>query len=300
MGLRREPGPEVESTGVAVYFVDEHGLDTYGLKLVAGENFKATDVQWRERTATGWPPIAIITRAMAEALFPDDWRSAVGKTVYINDDEPIMISGIIERMQAAWSGWDGVERVMLAPQHTLFSGTRYIVRAEPGRRDELMPQVEELLANSNRERLVRGMTTMEETRKRSYREDSSMVKILVFTVVLLLLVTSLGIVGLASFSVSRRTKQIGTRRALGASRASIAGYFMLENLLISVVGVALGAVLTIALNMAMVEAFDLNAVSLLVKVPLAMLLLVLIGQLAVLGPARRAALISPALATRSV
>ena len=143
MGLQTEPGAEIEGTGVAVYFVDEHGLDTFGLNLLSGENFSTTDIEWREGSTTEWPDKTIITRAMAEALYPDDPDGALGKTVYINDDEPITVTGIIEQMQAPWNGWDGVERVMLVPTHTLFKGTRYIIRAEPGMRDSLMPQGEE-------------------------------------------------------------------------------------------------------------------------------------------------------------
>ena len=157
-----------------------------------------------------------------------------------------------------------------------------------------------MLASSNRGRIIRGLRTMDETRERSYRGDASMVKMLIFTIVLLLLVTSLGIVGLASFSVSRRTKQIGTRRALGASKGAIAAYFMTENLLISTVGVLLGAVLTIALNMFLVETFDLDSVSMIIMVPVAMLLLIGVGQLASFGPARRAASVPPAVATRTI
>lgn len=300
MGLRTEPGVESESSGVGIYFVDEHAIETYGLTLLAGENFAPTDVTWRERTSNQWPDKGIITQAMAETLFPDDWRSALGKTVYINDAEPVTISGIIERLQAPWNGWSILENTMLVPQHTLFSGTRYVIRAEPGMRDTLMPQVEELLASSNKERLVRGMRTMDETRERSYQDDAAMIKMLNFTIVLLLAITSLGIVGLASFSVSRRTKQIGTRRALGATRADIARYFMLENLMISAAGVVVGAGLTIGLNMLLVEQFNVDPGSMVFLVPLAMVLLLLIGQAAVLGPARRASRVSPAVATRTV
>ena len=299
MGLQVEPGEEIEGTGVAIYFIDEHGLDTFGLNLLAGENFDVTEVEWRERSDTSWPGRAIITQAMAEALFPDDPAGALGKTVYINDNEPITISGIIERMQAPWNGWDGVERVMLTPQHTLFGGTRYIIRTEPGRRDELMPQVEKLLAESNKDRIVRSMRTMDETRERSYRGDASMIKILTFTIILLIAVTSLGIVGLASFSVNRRTKQIGTRRALGASKVAILRYFMTENFLISLVGVFVGAALTIGLNMVMIEAFSLTRIAWYL-VPVAMLMLLIVGQAAVLGPARRASAVPPAVATRTV
>ena len=299
MGLQTEPGEEIDGTGVAIYFVDEHGVDTFGLNLLSGKNFEATDIEWRERGATEWPATILITKAMSDALFPDDPEGALGKTVYINSNEPITVTGIIEQMQAPWNGWDGIERVMLAPTHTLFGSTRYIIRAEPGMRDELMPQVEELLAESNKGRIVRSMRTMDETRERSYRGDSSMIKILTFTIMLLIAVTSLGIVGLASFSVNRRTKQIGTRRALGASKVAILRYFMAENFIISLVGVCVGAVLTIGLNIAMVEAFSLTRLSWYL-VPVAMLVLLAVGQAAVFGPARRASSVPPAVATRTV
>ena len=299
MGLQTEPGAEIDGTGVALYFVDEHGIDTFGLQLHSGENFTATDIGWRERSTNDWPPKTIITLAMAEALFPDDPESALGKTVYINNDEPITVTGIIEQMQAPWNGWSGVERVMLVPTHTLFGGTRYIIRTEPGMRDKLMPQVEEMLASSNKDRIVRSMRSMDETRERSYRSDQSMIKILTFTVVLLLGITALGIVGLASFSVNRRTKQIGTRRALGATKTAILRYFMTENFIISLVGVFIGAALTIGLNIVMIEAFSLTRIDWYL-LPLAMILLLLIGQIAVFGPARKASSVSPAVATRTV
>lgn len=299
MGLQTEPGAEVEGTGVAVYFVDDHGLEAFGLELVAGEDFNATDVGWRQRADTEWPDKAIITLAMAEALYPDDPMSALGSTAYINDDEPLTITGIMKQMQAPWNGWSGVERVMLVPQHTLFGATRYVIRAEPGKRDELMPQVEQLLADSNKGRIVRNMRTMDETRERSYRGDASMIKMLTFVIALLTLVTALGIVGLASFSVNRRTKQIGTRRALGAPRAAILRYFMTENLMISLVGVTAGAALAVGLNIWMVDAFDLTRLGWYL-VPSAMLVLCIVGQLAVLGPAQKAASVPPAVATRTV
>ena len=299
MSLQTEPGDEIDGTGVAIYFVDEHGVDTFGLNLIAGENFSATDIEWRERADTAWPAKVIITHAMAKAIFPDEPESALGKTVYINNNEPLTITGIIEQMQAPWNGWDGVERVMLVPTHTLFGSTRYIVRTQPGMRDSVMPQVEELLAERNKNRIVRSMRTMDEIRERSYRGDASMIKILLFTIVLLISVTSLGIVGLASSSVTRRTRQIGTRRALGASKAVILRYFMTENFIVSLVGVLFGAALTVALNIIMIEAFTLTRIAWYL-VPVSMVVLLIIGQAAVFGPAKRASSVPPAVATRTV
>ena len=105
-----------------------------------------------------------------------------------------------------------------------------------------------------------------------------MIKLLVFIVSLLTAITSLGIVGLASFNVARRTRQIGTRRALGATRPAILRYFMLENFLISTVGVAVGALLGIAVNMLLVQAYNLTPIAW-YMIPSAMLTLWLVGQL---------------------
>jgi len=299
MGLQTEPGAEIDGTGVGLYFVDEHALNTYDVTLIAGENFSTTDVVWRERGTSEWPGKTIITLAMAEALFPDDAMSALGKTVYIADTQPMTITGIIEKMQGSWPSWDGFERVMLVPSHLPWEDSDYLIRTEPGMRDELMPQVEEYLAESNKGRIVRRMRSMDDIRERAYRDESSMIRILTFTIALLVAVTSLGIVGLASFSVNRRTKQIGTRRALGASKVAILRYFMTENFLISLLGVSLGAALTIGLNILMIETFALTRIAWYL-VPVAMLVLLGIGQAAVFGPARRASSVPPAVATRTV
>ena len=299
-GLQTMPGDDIDGTGVAIYFVDEHGIDTFGVDLVAGRNFTPTDVEWHEGSSSRWPPTGIISRAAAETLYPDeDASTAVGKTVYISNNQPVRIVGIVDRLQAAWKSWDGVERSMLVPMYRLSSGMRYVIRTEPGQRDALMPQVEEMLAGSNPDRIVRSMSTMTETRARSYLEDSAMIKLLVFIVSLLTAITGLGIVGLASFNVARRTRQIGTRRALGASRPAILRYFLLENFLVSSVGIVSGAILAVGLNIWMVQAFDLTPVAWYI-IPAAMIALWLVGQAAVLGPARRASLVPPAVATRSV
>ena len=299
MGLQTEPGVDIDATGVAIYFVDEHGIDTFGVNLIAGRNFDSNEVNWHDFDTNVWPPLGILTAAMAEEIFPGESPDdALGKTVYINSEEPVTIIGVTERMQAAWSGWSGVERSMLAPVKRGSSAVRYVIRSEPGYRDEIMPQIEEMLAASSRERIIRNMTTMEETRQESYLEDAAMVKLLVFVVGVLTLITSLGIVGLASFGVARRTKQIGTRRALGATRVAILRYFMLENFVVSSVGVIVGAVLAVALNIWMVQAFELEPIAWYL-VPAAMMVLWLVGQVAVFGPARRASLVSPAIATRN-
>lgn len=298
MGLQLEPGTGKESVGTAIYFSDEHAIEAFGTQLIDGENFASNEIVWTDDSSSKWPPIGIVTAALGKQLFPDAEGSVVGKTVYINDNDPVKIVGVVDTLQAPWKGWDTVENSMLVPERRDGEFQRYVVRAEPGYRDELMPQIEAALAQSNKDRIVQQMLTMEQVRARSYLGDVAMIKILTFVVVLLTAITGLGIVGLASFSVSRRTRQIGIRRALGASQTAILRYFMVENFVVSTVGIVIGGILAVALNILMVNTFSLEPLAWYV-IPIAMIVLWLVGQLAVAGPASRASRISPAIATRS-
>ena len=116
---------------------------------------------------------------------------------------------------------------------------------------------------------------------------------------LLVFVTALGIVGITSFSVAERQRQIGTRRALGATQADILRHFLLENWMVTSIGAALGLLFAYALNFGLVnlvEGAKLDGWILVVGVGL----LWVTGLGAALGPALRAARIAPAIATRNV
>ncbi len=297
-GLHREPGVGKSVSSSAIYFVDEHGLETFGMNLVDGENFAPAQVSWDSDSDDFWPATVIITQALAEDLFPDHEGSYVGNTFWFNDDNPANIVGIVERLQAPWPTWTGVERSMLVPLRREDEFSRYVIRTEPGVRDELMPQIEDLLSKSNTDRIIRSVETVDEARKLAYLGDAAMISILTFVIALLTAITGLGIVGLASFSVARRKRQIGIRRALGATKSAIVRYFMIENFIVSSIGIVTGGILAVGLNIFMVQAFSLTPLSWYV-IPIAMIILWVVGQIAVAGPARRASNVSPAIATRS-
>ncbi|NCF59210.1 MAG: FtsX-like permease family protein [Gammaproteobacteria bacterium] len=298
-GVSLEPGEGVSDSSTALYFSDEHTMETFALELIEGNNFTPNQVSWVVRESNDWPPVAIVTEALAKDLFPDEAGTYLGKTFYVGDDNPVNIIGVVERLQAPWPSWSGLERSMLVPQRRDDDFVRYIIRTEPGFRDQLMPQIEELLATSNPDRIIQSVRTMDDVRKMAYLGEAAMIKLLSFVVALLTVITGLGIVGLASFNVSRRTRQIGIRRALGATRVSIVRHFMVENFLVSTIGVAMGGILAVALNMLLVEKFALEPMAWYV-IPSAMVSLWLVGQAAVAGPARRASNVTPAIATRSI
>jgi putative ABC transport system permease protein len=174
----------------------------------------------------------------------------------------------------------------------------FTVRAEPGQIDRVMREAEEAVRKSSPTPKIIDSKSMIDQRAECYRGDHALAWMLITVSALLLLVTSSGIVGMASLWVTQRRKQIGVRRALGARRADILRYFVTENIMITSGGVVAGVMLAVALNQLMVTRLEMA------RLPLGYLvagagLFWALGVAAVYGPAWRAASISPALATRT-
>lgn len=288
-----------EAISFGMFMVDEHGLESLDLDLLAGRNFRPEEMTLRSLDSFEFPRVTIVSQALADAMFPDG--DALGQTVYDepNGEKPIEIIGIYDQMQNAWPHSDNVDRTALIPALGNFGGRMtYLVRAEPGQRDTVMAASETYLSQ-NRSRLIEHVRSYEEQKRRTYGSDIAMIKLMSAVILVLAAVTGLGIVGLAWFGVTQRRKQIGTRRALGATRFDIMRYFMVENWMITSAGIAIGIVGAVTLNWFLDTEYNTGRVPLW-YLPLGTVALWLLGQLAVLLPARRAASIPPALATRSV
>jgi putative ABC transport system permease protein len=179
------------------------------------------------------------------------------------------------------------------------AGGRYLLRTEPSRRDEVLKAAVAALERSKRSRIILDQDTITDIASEYYRQDKAMVWLLASVCAALLVVTALGIVGLASFWVQQRTKQIGVRRALGATRTQVLRYFQTENFLLTTIGIVLGMLGAFGLNQLLMTHYELPRLPV-PYLPIGALVLWLLGQIAVFGPARRAAAVPPAIATRSV
>ena len=297
-GINLKPNQKSSTAGTAIYIVDDKGLDAFGSTLIAGRDFKPeeiVDTKFGDRLR---PAVIIVTKALAHKLFPNG--DALGKSVYLSEEPPSStVIGIAERAQQPWMGSPDVEYSTFVPAYMPYGDrSSYIVRAEPGRRDEVMKAVEQRLAESNTSRILSKIRTIEETRKDAYAEDRAMAIILGAVIFSLLAITALGIVGMASFWVAQRTRQIGTRRALGASRTDILRYFQTENFIITTFGLIVGAILAYAMSLWMMQAYQSPRLPW-YYVPIGFVCLWALGQIAVLGPAMRASRVPPAVATRS-
>lgn len=294
--------PDVEngiSQLVNTYGGDERTSDVLGLKMAEGRWFRAEDIQSRsdEDFSRRNVPV-IITKAYAEDLF--DGESAVDRQVYDSQGRPNRIIGVIEHMQGAWVSWDRIDRTLFYGEINEPPALQYAIRAEsPDEVESLIAAIEAKLQEINRDRVVLNVRAHSDYIERSYAGDSAMIRMLGAVSVLLIAVTALGIVGLAAFNVNQRRKQIGTRRALGATQPDILRYFLTESLMIAGIGIGLGTALAFSMSWWLGTEFGLPELDWR-YLPPAMISLLVIAALAVFGPARRASMISPALATRSV
>jgi putative ABC transport system permease protein len=302
-GVNLAPDQTHQTLSATMYMGGAQLLDTMGLELVGGRRFTPDEFQdWDTLSAPNSEatiPVVIITRAMGERLFPG--QNAVGKTFYIGED-PATVVGVVEHLVRPndQGGPTANEYSMVLPVDVPYTlGGNYLVRVEdPARRAEVMEAAIAALRANNRDRIVLEQRTLEEMRAEYYREDRAMAWLLVSVCIALLVVTALGIVGLASFWVQQRTRQIGVRRALGATRGQILRYFQTENFLLATLGIAIGMLLAYGINQLLMGRYELPRLPL-YYLPAGAVLLWLLGQVSVFGPARRAAAVPPAVATRS-
>jgi putative ABC transport system permease protein len=300
-GVRLSPDQTHDTLLSSPYVGSEDLLDTLGLQLVAGRRFNADEYQDMDVLArageAGKLPSMIVNRAMAERLFPGE--SAIGKQVYSWGTAPITIVGVVDTLARPNDhGGDG-DATMLLPVRENASSVNYLLRSDPADRQRVLDAGVAALKQLDPNRVPVNSDLLSDLRDRYYRQDRAMALLMVVVCVSLLVVTALGIVGLASFWVQQRTKQIGIRRALGATRAQILRYFQIENFLLATMGIALGMLLAFGLNQLLMARYELDRLPLL-YLPIGAVSLWLLGQFAVYWPARRAARVPPAVATRSV
>jgi putative ABC transport system permease protein len=297
----RPKGTQREPTNGQFMFADPDFLSTLGVHIVQGRDFTRDEYESVNAAKAGileYQGPVLVSREMADAMFPKG--DAVGKTIESPEGlGSATIVGVFDPFFKPMGG-EGVDRraAVYPLQAAKTSNALYLVRTKPGQAAAVAAEIERALIAADDGRNVR-VRTIPEIRQRFHAQDRMLVASLDAVMVLLLLVTALGIVGLTSFSVAERRRQIGTRRALGATRRDILRHFLLENWIVTSVGAALGIALALGLNVGLVswaEGAKMDWRMLAIGVAL----LWTVGVLSALGPALRAARVPPAIATRNV
>ncbi|HEY8586254.1 MAG TPA: FtsX-like permease family protein [Rhodanobacter sp.] len=288
--------------GVIDFYVGGPGsFKALGLQLVAGSPPQIGDYQPIKRflpeDSTVW-----VTRALADHLWPG--ADPLGKEFWTGKFH-FRVGGVLAHLARPWGGEGGPSTIEWSAYVPAQPGAQlagvYLLRADPADLPRVLRDARAAIATIAPDAVVDSAAsqTIATLRDNYFRQDRLMAGILVGVMLALLGVTALGIVGLASFWVQQRRRQIGIRRAIGATRGDILRYFQTENFLIVSFGIALGMLLAYALNLLLMHYYELTRLPL-YYLPIGALALWGLGQLAVLGPALRAAAVPPVVATRSV
>jgi putative ABC transport system permease protein len=271
--------------------VDEGYFETLGVPILRGRGFRTSD---REDS----PRVAVVNEAFAKHYWPS--ADPVGKRIRIGTaiGEPIEIVGVARTIKY-WSGSDSHTDFLYLPfsQHPV-AGMALLVRTS-GNPLELVPSVRDVVR-----RLDPNLPMMQ---TRAY-EDLYLNQAVYGPRIAIDLVGMMGIVGLVlavaglyglvAYNVSRRTREIGVRMALGARRSDVLRLVMGKGMLLvaigTVIGIAMGFAVERLMNAMLFDAGGVDVLVYLIVVPL----MVVVTMVAAYVPARRAARIAPTLALR--
>jgi predicted permease len=290
-----EPGP--------LFWMDVTTPDYFhamNIPVVTGRGFNSAD-------ASGYPPVAVVTASTVKRFWPDS--SPIGSHVRLSGDQQWRtIVGVVADVRAydlqnAVPKWiDGTIYVPYTPNATLEGGQvpaemSIVIQAgldESQLQDELRRTVAGLNANVP----VNEVKPMRAVVSESVSAPQSTTFLFVTFALLAVVLGIIGIYGVLSFLVSKRTREVGIRVALGAQRSDVLRLVMKEGAKFALIGVFLGLICAFGLSRFL--ASELYGVSPADPATflIAALLMTLVTLLACYIPTRRAMRVDPLVALR--
>jgi putative ABC transport system permease protein len=290
-GELKAAGGDGNSYRTQMYNTTPGLVQTLGNAVVSGRDLRESDVN-DDPAAT--VQTVLITRGLESLLFKG--QSAVGKQLLESDHSVDNIVGVIDPFYNPY-GWPIHNYCVFYAGHTSRNSSFYLVRVDPGAMKRVAPLIERKLLSVNDGRNI-DLRIVSEVKDQFFSEARIIIGSMLAVILLIVVVTALGIAGVTSFTVTERKKQIGTRRALGATKPAIVRYFLLENWIITNTGLIVGIALAYALNYLLVT--HSSAAKLDWRfVAGGVALLWVQGIVATLAPAMRAAAVSPVIATKA-
>jgi predicted permease len=231
--------PRTPQNGEDVFFniVGNGYFKSMGIPLIAGRTLTAQDTETS-------PKVAVINETMARRFFPDG--SAIGKRFSIGEtpEHPgeIEVVGIVKDAKyTALNEGSLMGAYFPCRQNVGFFGN-FVVRYAPGaNKQEIISRTRAAIAEINPNILVNSVSTLEDEVDGSIATQSLIARLSSFFGVVAVFLACIGIYGLLSYSVARRTSELGIRVALGARSATLLWMILRESLLLLAVGLAIGA-----------------------------------------------------------
>jgi predicted permease len=291
-GIPRTPA---NGEGVSFNITGNGFFSTMGIPLMEGRTFNAQDTQ-------NSPKVAVINETLARRFFPNSSpigrRFAVGET----PDHPgeIEVIGVVKNAKYYTLGEGSLmEAYFPCTQNPGFFGN-FLVRYAPGaNQGEIISWVRRSITETNPNILVDTVSSLEEKVDRSIARQSLIAQLSSFFGILAVFLACIGIYGLLSYSVARRTSELGIRLALGAQSHTLLWMILRECILLLVLGLALG--IPIALSSTGILKSLLYQLSPLdpAAITIAICAVACMTLAAAWLPARRAATIDPSQALRT-
>jgi len=292
-------GTDLQQGGASTLFniVSEDYFTTFGVPLLDGRPFTATD-------RDGSPPVAIADSVLAQRYWPD--KKAIGQRLTVGEraaDSSLVYRTVIGvARNVRHYEVQSLSRIQLyIPFHQ--SLARSGITLNVTLQTALTPaaaisSLRHTLTEADRNVVMRGTSTLDAYVDASLSGERALGTIVGWLAVVALLVTSVGLVGIVSYTVIQRAREVAIRMALGAPSASVVGWITSQGLKLAAIGLALGAIGALAFARVLERfLYGVSSMSPTIYAACAAVILV-VATLAAFVPARRAARINATLVLR--
>jgi predicted permease len=266
---------------------------TIGIPVLLGRDIGAQDV-------AGSPRVAVINEAMADFYFPG--TNPVGRQIFWLPGKrmPIEIVGVAGSAQDHSVRWGPTRRFYVPLEQAIEGITTVIFEVRTSAKPEaLVAALRKEVEAEDPTMPVLSVQTLDQLMARSMLQEGLIARLSGFFGILALLLAAVGLYGIMSYAVARRTNEIGVRVALGAQPGNIIRMVLRETLLLALTGVAIGIPAALAAaRLVSSWLFGLEATDP-VTIAGAALFMIVVACGAGFVPARRAARVDPLMALRS-
>jgi predicted permease len=241
--VKREGGP-IENVDFDQVVTKDY-FATMGIRLMEGRSFDDRD------TAAG-SPVVIVNSTMARTFWPNE--SAIGKHVRPNSgskDPWSTVVGVVDDVKNAGLDRPAGTEMYLAYQQTenfALTDMFVVMRARSGDSRNLVGAVRERLNAMDSSLPLSDVRTMDDVMERAQARPRFLTLLLALFSVTALAIATVGIYGVVSYSVARRTKEFGLRMVLGAQGGDVLGLVMKQGAGMVVIGLAAGLIAAFALT----------------------------------------------------
>jgi putative ABC transport system permease protein len=293
------PYPPGERPEAEVNVVTPDYFRVMGMPLLRGRAFTADDRANQRRSV-------IIDETLAQKYFHG--KDPIGQQMDDNrSDEknppPLTIVGVVARTRNEAPGEDNVEQyhwpqMTFAADQVPTRGNMLLVRVKSGNPLALVPAIKRELQGLDPDQAFAGISTMENNIGKSLGSRRMMMSLLAVFAAIALLLASVGLYGVMALTVTQRTRELGIRFALGASRGDVLRLVLGQGAVLVGLGLAAGSLGAFVTSRALQSVlYDVAALDIAAMIG-AMLALSLVAFIACFLPARRASLVDPIEALR--